>query len=456
MSISNANILIIDDNKQIRESLELFLGRYFSMVNSLSSTNDLFSCLEKQNFDIILLDMNISPGKHSGNEGLFWLKEILKKDSEAVIILITAYGKVELAVDGIKEGAFDFILKPWDNKKLLATIQAGIKLRKSKLEINTLKNQKETLNKQLNQSLKYIKGKSKSIIEVETIIDKVAETDANILVLGENGTGKEVVAREIHRKSKRNKQIFMSVDLSSLSESLFESELFGHVKGAFTDAKEDRVGKIEMANKGTLFLDEIGNLPLNLQSKLLTVLQTKTITRIGSTTPTEINFRLICATNKALISLISENQFREDLLFRINTVQIDVPSLRNRIKDIIPFCEYFINSYASKYSKGELKLTKSAINKLEKYSWPGNIRELKHSMERAVILSNKEMLSFEDFAFTDLQSKTTKNEELNLVELEKQAIIKAIEKSKGNMSKAAEILGTSRTTLYAKISKYGF
>lgn len=456
MSISNANILIIDDNKQIRESLELFLGRHFSLVSSLSSTNDLFNCLEKQNFDIILLDMNLSPGKHSGNEGLFWLKEILKKDSEAVIILITAYGKVELAVDGIKEGAFDFILKPWDNQKLLATIKAGIKFRKSKLEVNVLKDQKETLNNHLNHSIEYIKGKSESIKEVETIIDKVAETDANILVMGENGTGKEVVAREIHRKSKRSNQIFMSVDLSSLSESLFESELFGHVKGAFTDAKEDRVGKIEMANKGTLFLDEIGNLPLNLQSKLLTVIQTKSITRIGSTKPIKIDFRLICATNKALNTLISENLFREDLLFRINTVQIDVPSLQNRIKDIIPFCEYFINLYAAKYNKGELKLTKSAIGKLEKYSWPGNVRELKHSMERAVILSNKEMLSFDDFAFTDLQSKTVKNEELNLVELEKQAIQKAIEKSKGNMSKAAEMLGTSRTTLYAKISKYGF
>ena len=456
MSISNANILIIDDNKQIRESLELFLGRHFSLVRSLSSTNDLFNCLDKQNFDIILLDMNLSPGKHSGNEGLFWLKEILKKDSEAVVILITAYGKVELAVDGIKDGAFDFILKPWDNQKFLATIKAGIKLRKSKLEVNALKNQKETLNNHLNHSIEYIKGNTESIKKVETIIDKVAETDANILVLAENGTGKEVVAREIHRKSKRSKQIFMSVDLSSLSESLFESELFGHVKGAFTDAKEDRIGKIEMANKGTLFLDEIGNLPLNLQSKLLTVLQTKSITRIGSTKPVKIDFRLICATNKALNTLTSENLFREDLLFRINTVQIDVPSLRNRIKDIVPFCEYYINSYATKYNKGELKLSKSAISKLEKYCWPGNIRELKHSMERAVILSNKGILSYEDFAFADLHRKTSTNDELNLVELEKQAIIKAIEKSKGNMSKAAEMLGTSRTTLYAKISKYGF
>lgn len=455
MSITKSNILIIDDNKQIRESLELFLGRHFSTVQSLASTNNIASELRQHNYDLILLDMNLSPGKHSGNEGLFWLKEILKQDQDIVVILITAYGKIELAVEGIKEGAFDFILKPWDNSKLIATIKAGIKLRKSKKEVNTLKEQKQVLNNIIDQSFSYIKGNSNEVKEIETIISKVAETDANILILGENGTGKEVVAREIHRKSLRKDQVFMSIDLSALSENLFEGELFGYTKGAFTDAKEDRPGKIELADKGTLFLDEIGNLPMNLQSKLLTVLQTKTISRLGSSKVQHIDFRLLCATNKPLNKLIAENEFREDLLFRINTVQINIPSLRERKKDISIFCNYFLSIYSNKYNKGNLQISKNAMNKLENYSWPGNIRELKHSMERAVILSNKQMLNYEDFAFTDLQHKAVHSDELNLVELEKQAIIKAIEKSKGNMSKASEMLGTSRTTLYAKITKYG-
>lgn len=456
MSLIQSNILIIDDNKQIRESLELFLGRHFSSVSSLSSTNNIVSELRQNNYDLILLDMNLSPGKHSGNEGLFWLKEILKLDANIIVILITAFGKVELAVEGIKQGAFDFILKPWDNFKLLSTIKAGIKLRKSRQEVNTLKEQKHFLNTIIEQDFNYIKGNSNEIKEIENIINKVAKTDANILILGKNGTGKEVIARDIHRKSDRKNQIFMSIDLSALSESLFESELFGYTKGAFTDAKEDKAGKIEVANKGTLFLDEIGNLPLHLQSKLLTVLQSKTISRLGSSKVQNIDFRLICATNKALNTLIEENQFREDLLFRINTVQIDLPSLKDRKKDISIFCTYFLSIYSKKYNKGNLQISKTAMSKLENYSWPGNIRELKHAIERAVILSNSKSLHSEDFAFSDLHKKNMLLDELNLVELEKHAIKKAIKKSNGNMSKAAEILGTSRTTLYAKISKYGF
>ena len=452
MGLINSNILIIDDNQQIRESLELFLGRHFSKISSLASTANLVSVLQKQCFDVILLDMNLSVGKYSGNEGLFWLKEILKRDSNAIVILITAYGKVELAVSGIKQGAFDFVLKPWDNQKLLSTIKAGIKLRKSHKE--TDKPQQEHPDNVIEQEYDYVKGQSAEIKNTEEIIDKVAPTDANILILGENGTGKEVVAREIHRKSLRNKQIFMSVDLSALNENLFESELFGYVKGAFTDAKEDRAGKIEAANGGTLFLDEIGNLPMHLQSKLLTVLQTKTITRIGSSESRKIDFRLICATNKPLNLFVADNLFREDLLFRINTVQIDVPALRNRKQDIPVLSNYFLNKFVVRYHK-EFTISKTAMQKLKAYSWPGNIRELKHTIERAVILGNKNLLSPDDFLFTNLNEKTISDDVINLEELEKIAIQKAIKKSKGNMSKAAEFLGVSRTTLYSKLSKYG-
>ena len=455
MSITDSSILIIDDNEQIRESIELFLGRHFSQVQTLSSPNNLVHTLENHNFDVILLDMNFSPGKYSGNEGIFWLREILKKEHDAVIILITAYGKVDLAVNGIKEGAFDFILKPWDNVKLLSTIKAGILLRKSRLELRELKDQQHFLTNDREQDFRFHKGTSSAIKNIDTIIDKVAETDANILILGENGTGKEVIAREIHRKSKRNKQIFMSVDLSALTESLFESELFGYNKGAFTDAKEDRAGKIEASNKGTLFLDEIGNLPLHLQSKLLTVLQTKSITRLGSSKSKKIDFRLICATNKPLNKLIHEEVFREDLLFRINTVQIEAPPLRNRKEDILPLSEYFLQVYSQKYNKQSLRITSSAVSKLEAYRWPGNIRELKHTIERAVILSNDNKLKPEDFAFFDTLNNSSDNDVLNLTDLEQIAIKKAIKKAGGNISKAAEILGISRTTLYFKLSKYG-
>ncbi|MFC2103883.1 sigma-54-dependent transcriptional regulator [Bacteroidota bacterium] len=455
MSITNSSILIIDDNEQIRESLELLLGRHFSHIESISSPNNLFYTLEKHSFDVILLDMNFSPGKHSGNEGIFWLREILKLDENATIILITAFGKVDLAVNGIKEGAFDFTLKPWENQKLLSTIKAGIKLRRSKIEVTELKNQQQLLNNDIDNEFKFLHGSSNAMKEVDELISKIAETDANVLILGENGTGKEVVARELHRKSNRKNEIFMSIDLSALSETLFESELFGYKKGAFTDAKEDRSGKIEASNKGTLFLDEIGNLPLHLQSKLLTVLQSKSISRLGSSEIRKIDFRLICATNKLLPEFIQEGIFREDLFFRINTVQIEVPPLRNRKEDIPPLSEYFLQQYSKKYNKQGINISSSAISKLENYHWPGNVRELKHTIERAIILSSNNKLKLEDFALSDSVQKNLYDDVLNLTELEKETIKKAIRKSKGNMSKASELLGISRTTLYFKISKYG-
>lgn len=455
MAITHANILVIDDNKQILESLDLFLSRYFSNITTTASTNNINFLLEQNNFDLVILDMNLTPGKHSGNEGLFWLKEILKFDPSISIILITAYGKIELAVEGIKLGGFDFILKPWDNQKLLTTIKGGLKLRKSQKEVLHLKLKNAALNQMIVQDYSYIKGKSAEIKETNALIEKIASTDANVLVLGENGTGKEVIAREIHKKSNRNDQIFMAVDLSSLPESLFESELFGHIEGAFTDAKTDKIGKIEAANKGTLFLDEIGNLSIQLQSKLLTVLQTKTIYRLGSTKPILVDFRLICATNKPLVKLISENQFREDLLFRINTVEIKIPPLRERKMDIPEFVNYFLQYFGNKYNKCNLSLNNKALKKLTDYNWPGNIRELKHSIERSVILSSNQVITESDFSFTDISETQSEIDELNLVELEKIAIKKAIAKCKGNMSKAAELLGVSRTTLYFKISKYG-
>ncbi len=455
MNITKGNILIIDDNKEIRESLELFLGRHFSDVKSIASPKTLVTTLSNHDFDVILLDMNFSPGKHSGNEGIFWLREILKTDKSSVVILITAYGKVKLAVNGIKEGAFDFILKPWENEKLLTTIHAGIKLKKSNREIKQLKDQQNILSENLNNQFRLIEGSSSGMKEITELISKVAGTDANILITGENGTGKELIAREIHRKSNRNNEIFMPVDLSALTETLFESELFGYKKGAFTDAKEDRPGKIEISNKGTLFLDEIGDLPLHLQSKLLSVIQTKSFSRLGSTEIKNIDFRLICATNKDLHDLINEGIFREDLLFRINTVHIKLPSLRKRKEDILPLAEYFVRLYSKKYNKQGIKITNSAVSKLENYKWPGNIRELKHTIERALILSNDNKLKAEDFSFFEYKVISLEEDILNLTELEKQAIKKAIVKSEGNMSKASEMLGISRTTLYFKISKYG-
>ncbi len=455
MSISKGNILVIDDNKEIRESLELFLGRHFEDVKSITSPKTLVTTLNNHSFDVILLDMNFSPGKHSGNEGIYWLKEILKIDKSAIVILITAYGKVKLAVNGIKEGAFDFMLKPWENEKLLSTIHAGIKLKKSNQEIKQLKDQQNALSGNFTNQFKLTEGLSTKMKEIIELISKVAGTDANILITGENGTGKELIAREIHRKSNRSNRIFMPVDLSALTETLFESELFGYKKGAFTDAKEDRPGKIEISDKGTLFLDEIGDLPLHLQSKLLTVIQTKSLSRIGSTKTRNIDFRLICATNKPLHDLINEGTFREDLLFRINTVHINLPSLRQRKEDILPLAEYFVLLYSKKYKKQGIKITKSAVSKLEGYAWPGNIRELKHSIERALILSNENKLKAEDFSFFEFNVTSTDEDILNLAELEKQAIKKAIVKSEGNMSKASEMLGISRTTLYFKISKYG-
>lgn len=455
--MKDATILLIDDNEEVLQSTELFLNRKYRNVITLSSPGNINSVLRENRVDVILLDMNFKAGRYTGTEGLFWLKELLKQDKSLVIILITAYGNVELAVDGLKEGAFDFLLKPWDNEKLIGTINAGLKLRKSQTEAGRLKEVTHALRGSKHNQDNYVHGESQAMKDLNDLMGRVAPTDANVLILGPNGAGKEVVARQIHKLSSRSEEVFMGIDLSALSENLFESELFGHVKGAFTDAKEQTSGKIELAHKGTLFFDEIGNLPLHLQSKLLTVLQSKEMYKVGSSKPVDVDFRLLCATNKDIHKLVNEGLFRQDLLFRINTFELVIPGLDERTEDILPLAQHFLSIYKRKYDKNQLKLTSSAMEKLKNYHWPGNIRELKHLMERAVILTSGDHLTAASFEFSgkEVLSPQSINEILDLTELEKHAIKRAIQKCQGNISKASELLGVSRTTLYFKISKYG-
>jgi len=406
------------------------------------------------NYDIILLDMNFKSGDNSGNEGLYWLKEILKHDPLAMVIMITAYGDIDLAVKAIKEGATDFIAKPWDAEKLIVTLKNAIAFRKSKIEVKHLKGKQKQLKEDAEKHYQMFAGSSKVMQDIYKTIAKVALTDANVLILGENGTGKELIAREIHRKSKRATEIFLSVDMGSLSDSLFESEMFGHVKGSYTDAKEDRTGRFETASGGSLFLDEIGNLSMTVQSKLLTVIQNREVTRVGANKAVPTNFRLITATNKNLDEMVQKNLFREDLLFRINTIQLELPPLRERAEDIPGLADFFLTQYANKYEKPMLKMTGNAYDKLIDYYWPGNIRELKHTIEKAVILCDSNILKPEDFYLK--MDRTAKGEEetaLTLSDIERKAIMKVLDQCNGNLTKAAKILDISRTTLYAKLGK---
>ncbi len=452
MENKQGSILIVDDNEEMLLALKIFLAPHFSKIVTEKNPN-LISSLIKQNFDLILLDMNFSAGINTGNEGFYWMNEILKIDSQACIVFITAYSDVELAVKAMREGAADFIQKSWDEKKILSTVLAAYKLRKSKQEINHLQSKQKHLNEKIYNKHHFIHGSSDSILKVVETIKKVSSTDANVLLLGENGTGKEVIAREIHQQSNRKNEIFVSVDLGSITESLFESELFGHLKGAFTDAKEDRAGRFEIASGGTLFLDEIGNLPLHLQSKLLSVIQNREITRVGSGIKTPIDIRLICATNNDLYKMLDENSFREDLLYRINTIQIEIPPLRERIEDIEKLVLHFLDHYCSKYKKEHLTISKAAIEKLKKHSWFGNVRELQHLIEKSVIMADGKQLNAGDFSFGST-SKNQKVNTFNLAENEKQIIRSAIQECKGNMSLASKKLGINRSTLYDKIKKY--
>ncbi len=447
-------ILIVDDNKSVLTALQMLVQTEFDEVIVLNNPASLISTLQSETIDIILLDMNFKSGINNGNEGIFWLNEILNFDSSIVVIMITAHGDVELAVRAVKEGAFNFILKPWDNNKLLATLHSASELRNSKVENTTLKSASRNLISELNPKNYELIGESKPMLDVLQMVRKVAATDANIFITGENGTGKELIAKEIHRYSKRRNNILLTVDMGAISETLFESELFGHKKGSYTDAKEDRIGKFEMANKGTIFLDEIGNLSLALQAKVLNVLQNRTITRLGDNKLIPIDIRLISATNKNLGEMISEGLFREDLLYRINTISIELPPLRERGDDIILLAEFYIKKYSSKYDKPKLKLSEKAKRKLLKYSWPGNVRELQHSMEKAVILAEDTLLTEICFSLNQNVNKQTNLKNITIEQMEKAMIINTISSEEGNMSLVAKKLGITRQTLYNKLKKY--
>ncbi|QSE99447.1 sigma-54-dependent transcriptional regulator [Fulvivirga lutea] len=449
---------MIDDDEDVLLAAKLLLKKQSHQVIIEKNPKKIPFLLNNDTYDVILLDMNFSKDITSGKEGFYWLNQILEKDPSAVVILITAYGDVEMAVKALKEGATDFVLKPWQNEKLIATISTAIKLKESYKEVDKLKKAKELLEAEINQPFKNIIGKSRAIREVFSLIDKVAETDANVLILGENGTGKELVARAIHQRSKRKTNPFTSVDMGAISESLFESELFGHKKGAFTDAKEDKVGKFELANEGTLFLDEIGNLNTSLQSKILSSLQNREITPLGSNESKEINMRLVSATNMDLNDMVSSGTFRQDLLYRLNTVEIKIPALRDRPEDIPLLANHFLDKYAKKYRKNVNKISSEALDYLKRYDWPGNIRELEHAIERAIIMNDSEVIEASYFSF--LNTSNSSNDDilsgdLNLDIVEKNAIKKAISIHSGNISKAADELGLTRASLYRRLEKHG-
>jgi len=448
-------LLIVDDNKSVISALEMMLQYEVEKLISISSPKRIHEVLEKNEIDIVLLDMNFQAGVNSGNEGLFWMKEILKHDSNISVVMITAYGDVELAVKTLREGAIDFILKPWDNQKLLATINAAWKLRTSRKEAILLKNDNQFLKNEIKRGEeKIVLGASPTMINVMNIVGKVAATDANVLITGENGTGKELVAREIHNQSKRSNELMVSVDMGSITETLFESEMFGHVKGAFTDAKEDRSGKFEIAQKGTLFLDEIGNLSPQSQVKLLSALQNRFIVRVGSNRQIPVDIRLICATNCILPIRVNEGLFREDLLYRINTIQIEVPPLRDRVDDIPVLAFHFLRFYCEKYNRPAKKINNQALEKLSNYQWPGNIREMRHSIEKAVILSESSILGPSDFSFNTSSKGVSDNDNTTLEEMEKRLIAESIKKHDNNLSTVASKLGITRQTLYNKLKKY--
>jgi len=454
MTKYKGTILIVDDDRDVLVTARIVLKDAFQSIIVESDPKRIPTILKNEEVYVVVLDMNFKPGATSGEEGILWLKKIKEIDPGISVVMNTAYGDIPLAVDAMKHGACEFIVKPWECAKLVATIKTAYELSLSKREVKHLKNTQKVLSSELNKEYSEIFSVSKEMKAVFSMINKVAKTEANVLVLGENGTGKELVAREIHNKSERTNKPFINVDLGAISTNLFESELFGHEKGAFTDAKEDKLGRFEIASGGTLFLDEIGNLPVALQSKLLSVIQNKTINKVGSTKNIETDIRLICATNNDLYSMVEKGEFRQDLLYRINTVEINIPPLRERKGDIKLLAEKFLLKYSNKYNKPNLKISAKSFSALENYSWPGNIRELQHLIERAVILAEEKVLHENDFALKP-NIKTLNSESLKVDELEKVAIVNAIQKHKGNLTKASEELGFGRSTLYRKIKKYG-
>ena len=438
-------ILIIDDNRGVLSALKLLLKGTFEHIIALPSPITLPSVLRMENPDVVLLDMNFTDALNSGNEGLYWLHEIKRMHPALPVVLFTAYGDIDLAVRGIKEGATDFVVKPWDNAKLIETLKKACE--------QTSKGRKKK--EERTPSAMYW-GASVPMCELRSMVEKVATTDANVLITGENGTGKEMLAREIHALSNRFRRDMVTVDMGAVTETLFESELFGHKKGAFTDAHADRAGKFEAAHESTIFLDEIGNLPYHLQSKLLTVLQSRSVVRVGSNEPIPVNVRLICATNANLDERVAQNRFREDLLYRINTIHLEIPPLRERKEDIIPLAELFIERFAKQYDKGEMTLSEDAKRKLKEHPWYGNIRELEHAIEKAVIISDGGVLTDAHFHFPKKSlSPTQESEAETLEDMELMMIRKTIDKHDGNLSAVAAQLGITRQTLYNKMKKYG-
>jgi two-component system, NtrC family, response regulator HydG len=455
VNTEGGKILMIDDDEDVLLAAKMLLKKQGHHIIIEKNPKKIPFLLNNDTYDVILLDMNFSKDITSGKEGFYWLEQILAHDPSAVVIMITAFGDVEMAVRALKAGATDFILKPWQNEKLIATISTAIRLKHSYNQVDKLKKAKEMLEEQINRPFADIIGNSTAIREVFALIDKVAKTDANVLILGENGTGKELIARAIHQRSLRNNNSFVSVDMGAITETLFESELFGHKKGAFTDAREDRPGRFELANGGTLFLDEIGNLSMSLQSKLLSALQSRQVTRVGANQPVNVDIRLICATNMPLPKMVQEGTFRQDLLYRINTVEIHVPPLADRVEDIPLLAQHYLTYYSKKYHKSVSTITGDAMDKLKRYAWPGNIRELQHSIERAVIMTDSPALQESDFLLSRTLSTNSNNNTLNLDEVEKSAIVKALQMHNGNISKAADELGLTRASLYRRMEKYG-
>ena len=447
-------VLIADDNNSVLSALNILLRDDFEMVQTVNDPSRLPALLQKNEFNIVLLDMNFRSGFNTGEEGLFWLKKIKSEFPAIEVVMLTAYGDVELAVNALKEGAADFILKPWDNEKLMATLRSALRLHISNVRINELREKESALKHEIRKSSTLIYGRSPAMKRVMEMVRKVAPSDANILITGENGTGKELIAGEIHRLSGRNRELMVTVDLGSLSETLFESELFGHKKGSFTHAVDDRTGKFVLADKGTLFLDEIGNLPLHLQSKLLTVLQNRLVIPVGSNREIPIDVRLVAATNKNPEGMVSENLFRQDLLYRINTIRIDVPPLRERKDDIELLAGFFLDVYSRKYGKPVAGFDGKAMTALIDYGWPGNVRELQHTVEKAVILCEAGSITSGDLQLS-VGSFTLPISAATLEEMEKIMIVNALKKNPGSMNTAATELGITRQTLYNKIKKYG-
>ena len=459
MTLSESRLLVIDDNEDVLTALRLLFERRGAAVHTATSPAAVPALFREGRFDAVLLDMNFARDASSGQEGLLWLERILSLDPAAAVVLITAYSDVEVAVEAMKRGAVDFVSKPWQNEKMLATVAAAVQLRRTRAEAERLRIQRDALGSSLDERFPDLLGDSPPMRRVLATVEKVAATDANVLVLGENGTGKELVARALHRLSPRAPEVFVSVDVGALPESLFESELFGYVKGAFTGAAEDRAGRFEAADGGTLFLDEIGNMSLAQQARLLTALQTRTVTRLGETRPRPVDLRLVAATNQPIHRRVAEGAFRQDLLYRLNTVEIYLPPLRERTGDVPVLAAHFLRRYATRYGRPELRLTDEALDAMNRYAWPGNVRELQHAVERAVVLADADTLGPEDFAFTPTVSSApagpAPEDTLDLEKIERDAIRRALSKHGGNISRAADELGLSRRSLYRRIEQYG-